>query len=177
MSDLAKQLAGFDFLTEQSKIELWLCAKDLKPVSAFPAEDNDNFLQWLDKIGLFFEKAKETNLYIASKNKLWIQELLPILFSNTKEDIEKKCELYGYPKETALAVYRNFAKDKDGLPVGVGVRKGNSLGITWWPYVRYVVRQGYEYEDSLIAKKWSMVIKRDLPEIGKRFENQLSRIN
>lgn len=184
MDLLKEELQGFDFLSAQSKIELWLCYRDLKPVSAFPMlteyessiVDQEKLYQWIKEAGLQGKKDTDSRLYIVSKEEKMLDELLPIVFSNTKEDIVTKCELYGYPKETALAIYRNFSTEKSFLPKGVGVKKDNNFGIYWWPYVRYVVREGHEYEDSLVAKRWSEVIKEDFPEVDKEFELQLAKI-
>ncbi len=176
MEDLKKDLMRFSFLSAQSRIELWLTYKDLKPVSAFPAREDGDFVEWLQRTNIFYEKVPDSDLFAVSKEKERIQELLPIAFGNKKEEIEKKCVLYGYPAETALATYRNFAEQKDGLPVGVAVKKDNVFGITWWPYVRYVVREGHEHEDSLVAKRWSEEIKRDLPELDREFEELLTKI-
>ncbi len=184
MDDLKKRLQKFGFLSVQSKIELWLCYRDLKPVSAFPimldfkdsTEEQKKLLNWIDEAGLFCKKDVESRLYIVSKDVEQINSLLPIVFGNKKEDIIAKCRLYGYPEETALATYRNFSTEKDGLPKGVGIKKDNSFGISWWPYVRYIVREGFEYEDSLVAKKWAETIKRDLPELDKEFEALLAKV-
>ncbi len=184
MDDLKKRLQKFEFLSTQSKIELWLCYRDLKPVSAFPlisdfkdsAEEPEILMNWIRDAGMLFNKDNESKLYIVSKDLEKINSLVPIVFSNTKQDIITKCRLYGYPKETALATYRNFSGEKDGLPKGVGIKKDNGFGISWWPYVRYVIREGFEHKDSLIAKKWSEEIKKNLPELDKEFEALLAKV-
>ena len=177
MTELKEDLLSFDFLSNQSKVELWLTYKNIKPASAFPIKNGDKktykeeelLLGWIQKIGLFVKKDLASGLYLVSRKQELIAELLPIIFSNIKEDIEKKCTLYGYPKETALAAFRNFTQNKDGLPVGVGLKKDNPFNITWWPYVRYVVREGFEYEDSLAAKAWQEEIIKELPELDRLF--------
>lgn len=176
MIDLAQKLTSFDFLSNQSKTEIWLCYMGAKPVSAFPNPHKEDLYNWLQKAGLKRREYVDNDLLVISKDEDKINKLLPILFSNTMSDIVAKCNLYGYPPKTALAVYRNFTSEKENLPIGTGVKKDNVFGITWWPYVRYIVRQDHELEDSQTAKKWSEIIKKDLPEIDKRFEKELSKI-
>lgn len=178
MEELKKDLLSFDFLSNQSKVELWLTYKSIKPTSAFPLKDESEvnrkkLFAWFKNGDLFVNKDKDSDLYIVSKSLELIDELLPIVFSNSKEDIQKKCTLYGYPKETALAAFRNFTQNKDGLPVGVGLKKDNPFNITWWPYVRYVVREGFEYEDSLAAKAWQEEIIKEFPGLDRLFIDDL----
>jgi len=45
----------------------------------------------------------------------------------------------------------------------------------WEPYVQYIVRKGHEKEDSLVAKHWADRIRKDLPELAKKFEKEVGR--
>lgn len=102
MDELRERLQKFEFLSAQSKIELWLCYRDLKPVSAFPmmvdfadfAVDQEKLSDWIREAGLFYKKHAESGLYIVSKRENLIDKLLPIVFSNEKQDIVTKCKLF-----------------------------------------------------------------------------------
>ena len=181
MKNLAKDLLAFDFLSNQSKVELWLTYKDIKPVSAVAlthgnnnSDEAENKLRdWIVAAGLIIEKDNNSQNYFVSKKQDLIDEIKPIVFGNTKEDILKKSRLYGYPESTVLAAYRNFTDDKEGLPIGVALTKEDSEKIPWWIYVRYIVRVDHKKEDSMVAKIWREVIKADLPELDKEFEKEI----
>lgn len=179
MNKLANDLLDFDFLSAQSKVELWLTYRGEKQASLFPflsefRENTDKekeFGKWVKEAGL---QTKDINtLWVVAKEQKTVEELEKIVFSNEEKNVVRKAELYGYPAKTAGAYFRSLAKVKEWYPQGTAINKMNAGGISWWPYVRYVVRLGKEMEDSQVAKRWQEIIRKDIPELDEAFVKEI----
>jgi len=176
------ELENIDFLDPNPKIDLWLAFKGIKPVSSvYEMSNSEEFKKklsdWCGEAGLYIEKHPNSPNFLVGKEEKNVKELSRILFSEKEEDIVRKCELYGYPVETALATVRNFNPEKTTYPEGASIRSDNFEGkMPWWEYVRYVVRKGHEFDDSLVAKKWYETIKVDLPKTHLQFVKSMQEL-
>jgi len=179
--EYAKELDSLDILEPNPKIDLWLAYKGIKPVSIVyeltsSKTIKNKLLDWCKKVGLYIEKNADTANYVVGKNELLVKEVNESLLKTTEEAIIRKCELLGYPVETALSACRNFLPDNDKYPKGISISNNFfESKIPWWEYVRYIVREGHEVEDSLVAKKWHDTIEKDLPKTHKLFIEDLRK--
>ncbi|EKD57690.1 MAG: hypothetical protein ACD_57C00185G0002 [uncultured bacterium] len=180
--NLAIELENMNFLDPNPKIDLWLAYKEVKPVSSvYEMSNSEEFkkalIDWCEEAKMYIEKHPGSPNFLVGKEEKNVKELSSILFSEKEEDIIRKCELYGYPPETALATVRNFHPEKINYPEGFSIKSDIFEGkMPWWEYVRYVVRKGHELEDSLVAKKWYETIKTDLPKTHLQFVKSMHEL-
>ncbi len=153
-------------------VQLWLTFKALKPVSTvqFINSDDKNieFVSWIKSAGLVFVRDKRSEEFgFVSKNIDLARRASEIMWSETKDDLLEKGELFGYPKlaSTAFAQGHGFS----------GIVP-NNFPHYWAPYVRYAVREAFQLEDSLKAKVWADEIRKDAPILAEKFEKEMENI-
>lgn len=175
------------------KVELWLTYRQLKPVSSITLNsDSTNSLQdpktkeiikWISDAGLqFFPDPKVERILHVSRSLRLAKVAARIARSNTYEDTLTKGKIFGYPVKAGevFAVQFPLIAEKKPIPGGikfvVQVKDRELLSHYWWPYARYSVRRGYVYEDSLVAKKWADVVRREVPKLAKFYEESMEKL-
>lgn len=87
--------------------------------------------------------------------------------------------LYGFPKE-AVEEYVKAGSDPqikvlpDSLESPNEFHKRNKDEY-WEPYVSYVIRKGYDEEDTRVAKIWADNIRKEFPELACRYEEYMAK--
>jgi len=144
-------------------------------------KQKNNLEKFLDKYNLFYIKSNKTDRskrvnYIVARDKKVAEELFS-LFSekhpHTKKTDYRIGMILGYPKNAVLG-FDNLSDKSIRYKINRYARINNNikkLNIYWEPYILYMAREGYEYEDSLVAKKWADCIRTDLPELAKKIES------
>jgi hypothetical protein len=165
-----------------SKIHLWLVYNVLKPSVSFvePEENTKLLIKFLDKANLPYKIVNEDTykIFCVAKDKSVALSLYTILNTSPLPfDAHTKLgRLYGFPKKAVYAYSANLKEiETQQFKKMVGVAEfHNSFGHWYWePYVRYIVRRGYEKEDSLIAKSWADEIRLELPSLAKQCEDDM----
>ena len=176
---LASQLSTL--LVEIGKVNLWLVYRGVKPMASivltFDWKTDQNrqvdLSEWLENANI---------KYIVSQkfpNTLHISKDIKILETNKKlelfDDFESHLQrglFYGFPKQAVEAYAKEIIKDKP-FPSEIIVFPSLVDEIRsqyWYPYTEYLVRRGFELEDSLVAKGWADLAREEIPLIAKEFE-------
>lgn len=155
-------------LNIQSRVELWLTFKSLKPVSAISFRNPSKtarVFSWLDRANIKYTlDTKRPEIAYVSKDISLAREAMRIMWSKKLVDEIKKGELFGYPKKATKA-YASREPMSTITP--------QSFPNYWFAYMRYSVRESYETEDSQVAKKWADCIRKDIPTLAAWFENAI----
>ena len=182
---ILSELASFSCISAQSKVQLFLAAIGIKPVSWINItnkNETEKLINWLTKVGLYYlTSTDDSSLIFVSKNKTLLSEANNIAFSNTKESIIKKCLLFGYPEQTALAHYSFYYINPNGTKniTGRNIHPRNDFSefpFDYLPYLCYTVRLNHEIEDMETAKKWYDIVKKDAPELDKQLRISIQNL-
>lgn len=167
-------------LNIQSRIELYLTLNGLKPASVITIRDNKeknlrrvrNFLRGNH---LYFSVDKKDSLqYFASLDRLTTKTICSIWNKDSEKSEIKKGNLLGYPtKAVILFVKYSRSVDRPKFLTGIYDKDFPRSTLDYWPYIGYIVRKGYEAEDSVIAKKWSDFIKQNNPVLARWYEKRI----
>ncbi len=87
-------------------------------------------------------------------------------------------KLYGFPRKTIENYANAVSNDENLFPnekVVFAAMSDEVRGHYWYPYTEYLLRKGHEYEDSLIAKKWADLARKEIPEVAKEFEERTTK--
>ena len=172
-------------VSKEGRVELWLTLRDQKPVSAIrlrkcfdgQTKGIKRLLKWLSDTRLEYvvDPKNNTVLHI-SKNKNLAKRTAIILWSEKKKHIIEKGTLFGYPKNVTK-IYASFIDEKKwpgkSGALRVITKKSKNFPHYWAPYIRYVLRSAHAFQDSLIAKKWADIIRKEVPKLGYWYENEL----
>lgn len=165
----------------QSRVELWLVFKDLKPASLIIVRGhkikNQNIFNWLKNANLnFIVNPKKHNQIFVSKNQETCQILQKIWEVNTPEAEYQKGVLLGYPEKTAKAfsLYSQHPNRKNYL-TNINDPNFPKNQIFHYPYITYTLRKNHEIEDSQTAKRWSDCIHKDLPKLASWYKSAITK--
>lgn len=181
LQTLAQQLEKLPL--EVGKVNLWLVFRNAKPMASVVlnfnwGEDEHKqrlILSWFEKAEILFCVSQKfsTTLHISKKQKAL--------------DLNKKYEtrddfkghyvrglLYGFPKK-AVEVYSgeiliNVPIKSDKLTFVPSYSK--LYKSYWFPYVEFFLRKNFEFNDSLIAKKWADLARKEISSVAKIFEEE-----
>lgn len=161
-------------VTLEGKVQLWLTYKGLKPVSTAqflssrtPQEEVD-FSKWLQDAKLVQAPDHKSEEFVfVSKDMDLAKRAAEIMWSENKDDLLEKGDLFGYPQEAVRA----YAFQKD-----VTVITPSNFQEYWSSYVRYLVRTTHINEDRLTAKNWADVIRKDIPKLAIQFEEEMANV-
>jgi len=158
-------------VTLEGKVQLWLTYRGLKPVSTaqfltnISPQDKTHFHTWLKNAQMIQTPDLESDEFVfVSKDLARAQRAAAIMWSENRDDIIEKGDLFGYPK-SAVAAYA----DKEEMLVVTP----QSLDKYWAPYARYLVRHAHVEEDTSISKVWADTIRKDIPELAGQFEEEM----
>jgi hypothetical protein len=101
---------------------------------------------------------------------------------NEKFELEENTEahkargrLYGFPSQAAKVYAQEIVNFKPfpnphliHPPMVKSLRKKY-----WYPYIEYLLRRGHEYEDSLVAKSWADIARREIPTLASEYEKDV----
>jgi len=161
------------------RVEFWITYRDVKQASSATLRapfdtskrNTTRIVNWLTDAEMYFSiDQKNADLIHISKSENLANKMATIQWSELKKNITFRGYSYGYPTKAVDF----FAKDPHKL---VQIRNDEKLKKYYWkPYVRYIVRPGYEYEDSLVAKEWGDLIRKDVPLLAKWFEKRMNEL-
>lgn len=98
-------------------------------------------------------------------------ELISIWNQNNQEADERKGTLLGYPKAPTQAFAKfSIHQDRSKYLTSITDEDFPRGIIPHWPYIGYIVRKGFEVQDSEISKKWSDFIRENNPVLAKWYE-------
>jgi hypothetical protein len=180
---LASELLRLDKVRVPDKIFLWLTYRKLKPLSAvdYDSQVAPDLIAWINTAGLAYKQGKiHPHLLYVSNKKEYLEEIDKLMASNERENILKKAKLFGYPLAAAeaQAAYYNPPIEGASKVEGVGVRFEDKHLVSgpWRAYLQYTVRRGHEEEDSLVAKKWWEIIRKELPSLHREYMKMARQI-
>lgn len=182
-------------LNLQSKIELWLTYKEVKPASFISihlenggnsdiTNDVANLKAWTDKAGLFcIQDEEQKESFYVSKDVDKARELSKIMWNEDEDSVYRKGILFGYPQNAVKHFSENIEQIDNGSKIfmQVGLIPGDSFGTfltyDWYPYIRYIVRERNIDEDVQVAMEWARICRKDIPVIAKEFEEEMRQIH
>lgn len=166
---------------EIGKINLWLVYKELKPMASIVLTfdwDTDkskqvSLINWFDKANIYFKISQKfsNTIHISKEEKLLEINSEYELSDSSKAHLERGL-LYGFPKEAVKEYSKEIVKEKP-FPNTVLVFPSMVDELRnkyWYPYTEYVLRRGFEIEDSLVAKRWADVAREEIPGVASEFE-------
>lgn len=172
---------------------LWLVHKDAKSMATISTdfEWSENVLSNKDKFNIVQEKVvrdalKEMGIkYRLSKrfgNTLHVSKDEEILLENeklelldTEEAHFKRGIFYGFGESNSKVYAEEVVKPGEMFPnkrLIHATMVPDLVDEYWYPYIEYLVRVDHEREDSIIAKEWADIVRKDLPELAEKYEKQ-----
>ncbi len=168
-----------------SRVEFWLVYKEVKSAASsslrFVSKGSKKIKglrsvkRWLRDAGIEFVRTKgRPDIIHVSKNKKLADELSRKIFLKTAESDLEVGKLLGYPLEAVKAFSRLGFDRSDYSSLIDSLDKESPIrGKYWAAYARYLLRKGYEIEDSKIARLWADTIRRDIPKLAQWFEKSV----
>lgn len=190
---LKKELKKLN-LNIQSKIELWLTYKGLKPASFVSiklgkrnnyndiSKDVQALKHWLTGAQLFtIQDPTQKESFWISPDQDKVKKLSKIMWKEDRESVYEKGILFGYPRK-AVKLYSDHIESIDQgrktfEQVGLGLIAGGDSGLlthSLEPYIRYVIRRNYVNEDTQVALEWAKLCRKEIPSIAQQFEKELN---
>ena len=176
---LAKQLLSLPITLNEGKVHLWLTYRDLKPVSTFQlsgkkSEDKKVF-DWLARAGLhYIPDLKGNHVYFASKDVELAEKAKEIMWKQNHKNQVAKGKLFGYPAKASELIAKFWKEPKSEIMT----RRVQLLARGYpgyYRYAAYMLRKGYESEDGEVAKKWARIIRQEIPELAKAYEQDVKK--
>jgi len=168
-------------LNIQSRVELWLTYKNLKPTSLLIIRENKTkttpIINWLKHANLtFIINPKDNNQIFISKKTKTCQTLFNIWETTTPKNEYQKGILLGYPEKAAktFSLYSKHPNRKNYL-TNINDPDFPKKEIIFYPYISYTLRKNHEIEDSQTAKIWADCIRKDLPKLAKWYESAITK--
>lgn len=163
-------------LNIQSRVELWLTFRKLKPSSIIVLRNSKlssikRVTGWLKRTNLIYKLLDEDKI-IVSYEKTSVDKLKKIWHKNTPKSDYEKGILLGYPIETVKA----FEKNRSSLTC-ITAKDFPRNSLDYYQYITFLVRKGHEESDSKISKFWSECIRTDQPLLAKWYEEIISKLS
>lgn len=181
MKDLAKRLNGLPI--EVGKVQLWLVYRRLKPMASVVLdfdwesddEEREKLEDWFKDAGVVFKKSQrnENTLHVSLDENVLEKHALSELDESAEAHLLRG-KLYGFPEGAALA-YSEVIEREDLFPNEKVIHAPKVLELRdkyWYQYIEYLVRRGHEFEDSMVAKTWADVVRKEIPEVAQEYEKE-----
>ena len=184
VSKIKKKLNSLPILNSD-KVNLWLVYKGLKKATTCDPGENkfseDALREILELMDLEYRilDDKRRYFYCVAQDADVAEEVVNNIYKLSTMDRQihlKLGELFIFPKDAVHAYADNIEDIKNyRFEKIVNVVEFNKRfkHLYWEPYVRYCVRRGYEMEDSQQGKAWADEIRKELPELAKKFEAEI----
>lgn len=178
---------------------LWLVYRDIKPMATLSTdfdwsesseadinktnlEQETQLTKALDRMGIFYSLSKRfANTIHVSKDKKILAENEKMELLDTQDAHFKRGVFYGFGEELSSVYASEVIKPGEMFPNDKLIHATMVPELVdqyWYPYIEYLVRRGHEMEDSMIAKRWAEIIRKELPQLAKEYEsNRLSDLN
>lgn len=152
-----------------NRYELFLVLFDKKP-SATITLDKDidkhrgRLEAFLTKNNIYYTIDSENkNLYFVSKNKDNAFALKRLWNKDTEETEVEKGLLLGYPKQ-AVITFAKYSKSGD---------RSKYLSLCTNPYGGYMIRVGFEAEDTKVSAQWRNFVEKENPKLLLWLDNKI----
>lgn len=164
-------------LNIQSRVELWLTYRKLKPCSLLLTRKpkDRKVINWLNEAGLsFYKDRKDTSQIFVSTNKNLAKKLADIWQDESSEAEYQKGILLGYPTQ-AVKAFSVYARDPNRKKYLTSILETDfpKAQINYFPYLSYIVRRDKISEDSKKAQQWSECIRKEIPKLACWYEKAI----
>lgn len=169
---------------EIGKVNLWLVFRNVKPMTSIVLDFNwgkdenkeKQILAWFEKAKILFSVSQKfTNtLHISKKKKA--------LDLNKKYEMRDDLNghyvrglLYGFPKK-AVEVYSSEILKVEPIKsdkLTFAFHSSDLKNKYWLFYNEYFLRSRFEFEDSLVAKKWADLARKEISVVAEQFESEM----
>lgn len=176
---LAKELEVLPL--EVGKVNLWLVFRNAKPMASIVlnfnwGEDKNKekqILSWFEKTNVLFNVSQKFS------NTLHISKRKKALDLNKKYEMRDDFKghylrglLYGFPRKAAEVYSREILKIEPikSEKLTFAFDSPDLKNKYWLFYNEYFLRKNFESIDSVVAKKWADLVRKEIPVVAEQFE-------